>query len=289
MSSELPYRLFKKNRVASAIDEAILENFQKDARYHVIRKNIPKLRSSPKPKAFKEISKVLYVNRIPPPISKQGHDTKAVLGATGEAFTELLLPAEEVEVNNAGYDLKFDASLIEVKSTVADRVSMSNVQYMQADYLVIHVYHEHSDDYRFTYLIPMRILRIIKGQKAGRVTVNIYKETWVNLFKVTAIRLAQYFKIRRLYRTKDYKRITELRYKSLFDQQMSGNSVSVISLFNLYRYCYSWKWEMRYAYYEYFYNGRLTWDYTYNCLKDVYDIGLYAVYHDNQWKRRVVR
>lgn len=279
----------KKNLIASAVEKAILDNFQKDNRYHVIKKSVPSLDLQTKPKAYKEISKVLYVNEIKPPISKQGHDTKTVLGATGEALTELILPPiHELDTNNRGYDLEHDDSKIEIKSTVEDRVSLSNVQYATADYLVIHIYDKYSDDYRFSYLIPLKILQVIKGFRQGNVTINLYKETWVEFFKVTLIRLNQFFRVRRMYLDQNTNTLMELRYSNILDSAIMPSGVHIRALFTSYMRCGSWKWERRYAYYEYYRNRHPNWFYEHNCLVNEYSLGLYAVYHDNQWKRRTL-
>lgn len=117
MSSKLPFGKFKKSRIASAVTNAILDSYKKDNRYYNIKNSVPELKSKPIPVAYKEISKVLYENEIEPPISKQGHESGTVLGATGEALTELILPPrEELPVNNKGYDLDHDTALIEIKN-----------------------------------------------------------------------------------------------------------------------------------------------------------------------------
>ncbi|MCX9480303.1 hypothetical protein [Vibrio cholerae] len=289
MNSKLPFRKLKKNLVASAVEKAILDSFNKDERYHYIKKSVPELKSLSIPVAYKKISKVLYANEIEPPISKQGHESSTVLGSTGEALTELILPPrEELPVNNRGYDLDHDNALIEIKATVAESVALSNVQYYTAQYLVIHVYEKFSDKHRFAYLIPLKILRAIKGRKLGNVSINLFKENWVDFFKVTFVRLSQFFQVRRMYLDGNYNSLVKYRYRSLLDREVVSRGVYVTSLFNHYEKCGSWKWERRYAYYEYYHNS-IHWHYQYNSLSNVYNLGLYAVYHDNRWKRRVVR
>ncbi|SGZ09787.1 3-oxoacyl-[acyl-carrier-protein] synthase 2 [Moritella viscosa] len=289
MKANLPFRLMKRNRIALAIDKAILDNYEKTNKYHFIQKSIPELADKPKPTAYKYISKALYVNGIQPPISLQGHETKTVLGASGEALTELILPPEdELRSNNRGYDLDYDDAYIEVKSTVEDRVSLTNIQYLTANYVVIHVYNKYSDDYRFTYLIPLKILRAIKGTKSGNVTINLYKEKWVRLFQVTLLRLSLFFKARQMYMHGNANSLVEIRYKTLLNKDISLQGVHVSSLFTRHTRCGSWKWERRYAYYEYFQNRHPNWLYEHNCLANVYNLGLYAVYRDNMWKRRTL-
>lgn len=248
---------------------------------------MPELAEIKTPKAYKIISKVLYLNDIQPPISKQGHDSKMVLGATGEALTELILPPyNDLPPNNRGYDLDYENSFIEVKSTVESKVSLSNIQFEIANYLVIHVYHKHTDDYCHTYLIPLKILKAIKGEKSGDVTINIYKESWVKFFKVTLMRLHQFFKVRRMYLDGNPSSLIELRHKDLLDSAVFSQKINIISLFSNYPRCGSWKWERRYAYYEYYQNRHPEWEYEYNSLSGVTDLGLYAIYKNNQWIAR---
>nr|WP_306288039.1 hypothetical protein [Pseudoalteromonas sp. WY3] len=263
--SQLPSRLFRKNRVAKAVDEVILSAYKKDLRYNFIKKDVPLLATKTKPAAFKEISKVLYVNDITPPVSKQGHDAKTVLGATGEALTELLFAEKpDLDSNNRGFDLKIDASLVEVKSTVEDKVSLSNVQYEKSDYLIIHIFHKYRDLYLFSYLVPMRILREIKGDKNGRVSINIYKEKWVEKFKITPIRIAQYFKIRERYITGKTRALVHVANRDVLDKKIIHASVHVQAIFEMYSSFNAWKWEINFVYYEYFYHQTLDWVYTYD-------------------------
>ena len=267
MNKKLPSKLFRLNRVAKAVDDAIIEFYKKDNRYNFIQEKIPSLEQQPKPSAFKEISKVLYVNNIEPPISKQGHDTKLVLGATGEALTELLFsPKPDVKTNNRGFDINIDGCLIEVKSTVEESVSLSNVQYSTADYLIIHVFHKYNDSYLRSYMVPMSILRVIKGEKKGRVSVNIDIEHWVKNFYITPIRISQYFKIRERYITGKYRSIVQVINRMHLDALIQSGHININAIFKMYSEFNSWKLEPHFAYYEYFFNKKLKWIYTYKSL-----------------------
>ncbi|OAN19958.1 hypothetical protein A3K86_00020 [Photobacterium jeanii] len=268
----VPFRWISLNNEISVEDKNIFTVFEKEKSYHSIIEQIPSLQQERQPIAFKKISKAIYLHGANPPISKQGHDTKQVLGATGEALTELILNHDKVKVNNPGYDLSVSGSLLEVKSTVEDSVSMSDIQFQTANYLIIHIYHKYKDTYQNCYLIPMKILREIKGQnrKSGRrVTVNIYKEKWVELFKLTPIRVAQYFKVRNLYINEQASSIVQVRSRGELDKKIQNSSVHVKDIFEMYSKFNSWRWEMHFAYYEYFYKGTITWLYTYRSLDDV--------------------
>ncbi|ENJ2051614.1 hypothetical protein AB0613_004520 [Vibrio parahaemolyticus] len=269
---KIPFRWISLNNTISVEDKSIFTVFETETSYHSIIKKIPSLQQERQPIAFKKISRAIYLHGSNPPISKQGHDTKQVLGATGEALTELILSHDKVKINNPGYDLSVKGSLLEVKSTVEESVSMSDVQFETANYLIIHVYHKYNDEYQTCYLIPMIILRAIKGykRKAGRrVTVNIYKEKWVGLFKLSPIRVAQYFKVRNLYVNDQANSVVQVRARAVLDKKIKNYSVHIKDVFEMYSEFNSWKWEMHFAYYEYFYKGAINWLYTYRSLDDI--------------------
>jgi hypothetical protein len=179
----------------------------------------------------------------------------------------LFKPIPETKSNNRGFDLNIDGGLIEVKSTVERSVSMSNIQYKTANYLVVHIYDKYHDKYMHSYLIPMAILRKIKGEIKGRVSVNIYIESWVDYFKISLIRISQFFEMRKRYIQGKSRSIVQVINQAIMNRPIEGNDIHVKAIFLMHSKFNSWKWELHFAYYEYFFKNKLNWVYSHDCLK----------------------
>ncbi len=194
-NSGLPFDIIAQNKKIEPWDEYVKHCVESEVRFDKIIKGNERLSSMKTPLAWKEVAKSIYALGREPELIGQGFDIKGIMGAAGEALTELLLPGEEGQVNSTGYDAIYKGNYIEVKSTVVRKVTMSNPQYKGADYLVMHRFHKETGRYYNTYLIPMNLLRFFKYDRVRSVSVDLAVDAWARSFSVTLERLVIFFDV----------------------------------------------------------------------------------------------
>ncbi|KJG16631.1 hypothetical protein UB37_19930 [Photobacterium iliopiscarium] len=299
MSVELPFELFKKNKITQAWDQYVLEAYKNNRNFNDIIDGHETLKEMPTPRSRKEVAKVILASGQEPALFAQRFNSKQVMGDVGEAITELLLPSEQLSVNFSGADVIYQEALIEVKSTASDRVSMSGVQFKNADYLLIHRYHGKKGNYLWSYLIPMKLAKLVKhpANQDRNVTFNIDKENWIEKFGISPLRIVDYFRLRGAYLgLENIIHINQILnpgfhirnfklYKSIFKDQ---GCLEVDSLFVMYRDCECWKWEHRFAYYQYSFSnlfGSFSWHFNKESVARLPSIGFKPILVDNMWQR----
>lgn len=244
---KLPFELLRSNKWEKPWDSYVAEQLKLTGNFDDIIKGHPDLADMPKVAARKEVAKSIYAAGKQPDLLAQRFDPKTVMGSVGEALTELLLPGEEVPVNNPGYDVSYNGNYIEVKSTVGSRVKLSNVQYRQAHFLIMHRFHRELGSYYNSYLIPVDIIRWHKPDKTTNVTVDIRKDVWARELTITPDRIVSFYKLINEYAVegRGFKHCDGCSNKILTTE---GINISAIT--DPCKNCVWDKWEKRYAYYS---------------------------------------
>lgn len=191
--SKLPFHIFLKNKPTKPWDDYIKKNIVEIKTFDELIEGNIFLRNLKKPDAWKEVAKTLLALGIEPALIGQGFDINSIMGSVGEALTELLLPGDDIPINNKGHDINHKGNYIEVKSTVTKKVKMSNAQYRQADYLIMHRYHKKSGNYYNSYLIPIRVLQNYKPNRENSVSVDLEVDKWARNLIITPQRLIAFF------------------------------------------------------------------------------------------------
>ena len=173
---KLPFGLLLSNKLEKPWDSYVVGQLEKTKNFDDIIKGHPDLADMPKVAARKEVAKSIYAAGLQPDLLAQRFDAKPVMGSVGEALTELLLPGEEVSVNNPGYDISYNGNYIEVKSTVGYRAKLSNVQYQHSHFLIMHRFHKILGGYYNSYLIPFDVIRLHKPERTSNVTIDVKKD-----------------------------------------------------------------------------------------------------------------
>ncbi|EIO3977377.1 hypothetical protein LQK36_001162 [Vibrio vulnificus] len=270
---DLPFELFKKNKITESWDRYVLDAYKKNQNFSDIIDGNKTLKQMPKPRSRKEVAKTILSSGEQPNLFAQRFATKSVLGDVGEAITELLLPSDYADVNQSGYDVKYEGALIEVKTTASNSVSMSSVQFSRADYLLVHRYSERSGCYQQSYLIPMVLSRLVKHPRADNrnVSFNLDVEKWITHFSILPKRLVDFFFLRGAYLGKKPFRFvnqilkpgTYIKNFKMYPSICRENGVlEVDSLFVQEMKCECWRWELRFAYFHYAYGnlvGNFNW------------------------------
>ncbi len=258
----LPFDYFKKNKISQSWDIYVQEQYQREQNFDVLIAANADLKVLAKPRARKEVAKSLLADGVQPDLFAQKFDINFVLGDVGEAISELLLPPDTLaQVNQPGWDVSFQGAAIEVKTTSKHKVSMSGKQFSDADYLLIHRFSCESGLYSQSYLIPMVLARIVKSRidAMQRVSFNLDKEGWIKHFSISPRRLVAYFDLRTAYLQPDDVAINTMMTaeKITYNPQRYPtfrtelNLLSVASLFVQSADCECWKWEQRFAYFQY--------------------------------------
>ncbi|NNN99474.1 hypothetical protein FKQ62_08310 [Vibrio sp. B1-2] len=194
---EIPFEILKKNKSPKIWDDYILETYKLTNRFSEIKEGHKLLNELNLAHAYKEIAKTLYASSIEPNLIPQFHEYSTVIGAAGEALIELLIPDNELPVNNNGFDVDFKGNYIEIKSTLVEKVSMSPSQYNTSDYLVIIKFHKGSGKFNCAWLAPMLIVKAYKNKRSPDsdqlATVNTERSTWVRGLKITLPRIRRFF------------------------------------------------------------------------------------------------
>ena len=182
------------------------------------------------------------------------------------------------------HNLNYCNAKIIIADIINNSFNITSEQYYNNEYLIIRKYDNEFKYYLSSYLIPLNILQVIKGNINNFVNINFQEESWINFFKLTDNRLKEYFQFRMMYLNKIPIKCAELIYKDLLDLEINNLEIDISSLFTQYAFCSSWKWELRYVYFKYDKNN-LTWKYDPIRLGLMHSLGKYAIYIDNQWKR----
>lgn len=192
-SIKLPFEILSKNKIVEPWDFHVKNSLSKTHNFSEIINCNSYLSKMPLPIAMKEVAKTIYSLGFEPKLLKQGFEIKQVMGSVGEGLTELLLPGEDVSVNNKGYDVEYCGNYIEVKSTIEVKVSLSNAQYRKADYLLAHKFEKNSGFYASSLLVPLKILKAYKADRTKTVSVSTKTDVWVRNLKITPKRLIAFF------------------------------------------------------------------------------------------------
>jgi hypothetical protein len=243
---KLPFELLRSNKQEKPWDSYVAEQSKKIKNFDDIIKGHLDLADMPKVAARKEVAKSIYAIGQQPDLLAQRFDPKPVMGSVGEALTELLLPGDEVSVNNPGYDVNYNGNYIEVKSTIGYRAKLSNVQYQQAHFLIMHRFHRVLGHYYNSYLIPVDVIRLNKPERTSNVTIDVKKDVWARGLTITPDRIVAFFQLVEKFSTENraFQSCNECSHKIL---TVSGISISALA--DTCKKC-TWKnWEERYAYY----------------------------------------
>lgn len=245
-NSGLPFDILARNKKIQRWDAHVRRCVESEVRFDKIIQSDELLKLMKLPVAWKEVAKSIYALGREPELIGQGFDIKGIMGAAGEALTELLLPGEEGAVNSAGYDAIYKGNYIEVKSTVVCKVTMSNPQYRGADYLVMHRFHKETGRYYNTYLVPMNLLRFFKFDRARSVSVDLAVDTWARSLYVTLERLVNFFTV-----ITDESTAQALPACSECHAEIvRDGEFRIQALVDLCKGCGWSSWELRYAYYD---------------------------------------
>ncbi|WP_332767075.1 hypothetical protein [Pseudomonas koreensis] len=242
----LPFAFLAKNKRVQPWDEHVRICVKNEVRFDKIIQGDERLRLMKLPVAWKEVAKSIFALGREPELIGQGFDIKGVMGAVGEALTELLLPGEEGTVNSMGHDAIYKGNYIEVKSTVARKVTMSNPQYRGADYLVMHRFHKETGRYYNTYLIPMNLLRFFKFDRVRSVSVDLAVDTWARALSITLERLVIFFKLI----SNESTASNSPACSSCHAKVVRDGVFRIQALVDLCVGCGWTSWELRYAYYD---------------------------------------
>lgn len=244
--STLPFHIFLKNKPIKPWDDYIKESIAETKSFEELIEGNVFLRNLKKPNAWKEVAKTFFALGVEPGLIGQGFDINSIMGSVGEALTELLLPGDEIPINNKGHDISYKGNYIEVKSTVTKKVTMSNSQYRQSDYLIMHRFHKKTGYYNKTYLIPIRVLSDYKPNREHSVSVDLEVDKWARNLFITPERLIEFFKkITESPELKENKVCVECHAR-VVQQGLFDIRNLVESCVN----CDCLLWEQRYAHYE---------------------------------------
>ncbi|MGR5448073.1 hypothetical protein ACPV47_24540 [Vibrio jasicida] len=301
---DLPFGLFKKNKIKESWDEHVLDVYKKNQNFADIINSNKTLKKMPKPRSRKEVAKTILSSGEQPNLFAQRFAAKHVLGDVGEAITELLLPSDHADVNQSGYDVKYKGALIEVKTTSSDSVSMSPSQFSRADYLLVHRYLDRNGYYQQSYLIPVVLAKLVKHPKTSsrNVTFNLDKEKWIIHFSILPKRLVEYFNLREAYLNlrethlnqtsyhvinKILKPGTYIRNFKMYPSiSRSSGVLEVDSLFVQEVRCECWRWELRFAYFQYAFErlvGNFEWGFDKTKVESVDFIGFNPQLENELW------
>lgn len=245
-TSKLPFHVFLKNKPIKPWDDYIKKNIAEKKTFEDLIEGNIFLRALKKPDAWKEVAKAFFALGVEPELIGQGFDINSIMGSVGEALTELLLPGDDTPINNKGHDISHKGNYIEVKSTVTKKVKMSNAQYRQADYLIMHRFYKSTGYYYSSYLIPIRVLHNYKPNREQSVSVDLEVDKWARNLIITPQRLIAFFDRITDFSTLEQKApCLECRTKIL-QQDVPDLKVLVESCVC----CDCLHWEQRYAHYE---------------------------------------
>ncbi|EKO3386804.1 hypothetical protein OMA36_003096 [Vibrio fluvialis] len=242
MEPKIPFDLLIKNRISREWDDHVIKKLETTEEFDAIIDSHDLLSKMAKPMARKEIAKVIFSTGKEPNLLAQKFAIKEILGSVGEALTELLLPGDDVEVNNKGYDVNYCGNYIEVKSTITEKAKMSSVQYETADYLIVHKYEKNSGKYNVSLLVPLKVLHEFKPNRSNTVSVSTKTDEWSRSLYITLNRIHDFFQIEN--------NVNNHETCNKCHGYIENNGV--VSFRALVEPCYECKfkyWELRYLYY----------------------------------------
>lgn len=248
-----PYKLFQENIVLSSFHMEVIESLKETNDFDLIISSNKILSKMPIPDARKEVAKAIYATGRQPEINKNGHSTKEVMGSVGEALTELLISGSYVAVNNAGFDVDCSGNYIEVKSTITEKVTMSNKQYLIADYLLIHKFDKVTNKHRLSLLVPLDIIHAYKPQRKNSVSISTKTDVWARGFTITLPRIVRFFN---MLKTNDNHPVNNGLCQFCHNEIVKNNIVDFRALAVSCDNCGWGYWEQRYFYYRYLYSSK---------------------------------
>lgn len=249
-----PYKLLQENIVLLSFHMEVIESLKKTSDFDKIISSNKILSNMPIPDARKEVAKAIYATGRQPEINKNGHSTKEVMGSVGEALTELLIPGNYVAVNNAGYDVDYSGNYIEVKSTITEKVTMSNKQYLTADYLIVHRFNKDTNKHRSSLLVPLDIIHAFKPNRKKSVSISTKTDEWARGFTITLPRIVRFFNMLKTNENHPVKNgFCQFCHSEIVKNNIVDFRALAVSCDNN---CVWGFWEERYFYYKYFYSSK---------------------------------
>lgn len=206
MIERLPIWLLERNHSYSEYDESILTAYNEESQsIEEIALANSQFLGNNQTDAIKKVAKILYANGIEP-ILKREWDSSKIMGYVGEALTELIVPGDYVAPGNKGFDIDSNGELIEVKTSISTKFSMSKHQYETANFLVTHRFHKERG-YIDTHFYPMEIVKYYKplaGKKKRRtVSVDLVTDKWAKNYSISLKSLSKFFKYIEMYMKKE--------------------------------------------------------------------------------------
>ncbi|MFB1070319.1 hypothetical protein ACEUKD_09005 [Vibrio diabolicus] len=198
MIDKTTFKLLSQSHTCSDIDDFIIQKYQKDnLSLKDIAETYPNLLGSRIIDAIKKVAKILLANNIEPDLSREWASDK-VMGWVGESLTELIIPGDYVKPGNPGFDIKFNDELIEIKTSVETKFSLSKKQYETANFLVTHRFHVKSG-YIDSYFYPLEIVKMYKplagSKKRQTASVDLVTDEWSPKYKISLASLSKFFKL----------------------------------------------------------------------------------------------
>lgn len=249
ISNKIPFEVLQRNKIPKPWDAYVTRKLETTENFSEIISGHEILSFMATPSARKEVAKTIYAIGKQPDLTKQKFEIKEIMGSVGEALTELLLPDNDVGVNNPGYDVDYCGNYIEVKSTVKEKVLMSNIQYLNADYLLVHKFNKDTGYYCSSLLAPLPVVHFFKPERTKSVSVSTKTDKWARNLQISLHRVISYFNNTRCRSTICSSEVCPKCHSSIF---LNGK----VQLGELTKPCTScaWKnWEDRYQYYYYNY------------------------------------
>ncbi|MFA0074919.1 hypothetical protein [Vibrio cyclitrophicus] len=206
MIKRLPISLLAYNHSYEEYDEVILIAYNENKQpIKEIAKENSHLLGHNQIDAIKKVAKILYANGIEPILTREW-DSSKIMGYVGEALTELTVPGKYVAPGNKGFDIDSNGELIEVKTSISTKFSMSKHQYETANFLVTHRFHK-DKGYIDTHFYPMEMVKNYKPlankQKRRTVSVDLITDEWAKKYPISLQALNKFFKYIEMYMKKD--------------------------------------------------------------------------------------
>ncbi|SHF97102.1 hypothetical protein [Vibrio gazogenes] len=249
ISTNIPFDVLTRNKIPKPWDDYVIRELEKTKNFSDIISGHEILSRMATPSARKEVAKTIYSIGEQPDLTKQKFEIKEVMGSVGEELTELLLPDKDVGVNNSGYDVDFCGNYIEVKSTVKEKALMSSIQYLNANYLLVHKFDKDTGQYCSSLLAPLSVVHFFKLDRKKSVSVSTKTDKWARNLKITLHRVILFFYNTRSTSTNRDSEVCKKCHSSI----LVNGEVQLGELTNPCKDCFWKNWESRYQYYYYRY------------------------------------
>ncbi|ELA9293110.1 hypothetical protein QUO15_004580 [Vibrio parahaemolyticus] len=194
MLERLPLEIFQRNHTYSELDSKFIAEYQKGDNMEEIAEKYSSELELGFIDSIKTIAKALYAQGIEPNLFQEW-GSSTIMGYVGEALTELVVPGTYIAPGNEGFDIEFNGELIEVKTSVKSKVSMSESQYEMANFLVAHRFHKRQG-YVTTFLYPVEVVQLYKQLPDGKrklVSVDAEKDYWAEKYEISLKDLSKFF------------------------------------------------------------------------------------------------